>query len=459
MAEGSRWFCDHAWLGRDGVADDVAIDVAAGRITRVATGAARPVDAVHLEGLTLPGFANAHSHAFHRGLRSRAQSGRGSFWTWRDEMYRLAATLTPEHYRDLARATFAEMVLAGYVAVGEFHYLHHDPKGHPYSEPNAMGEALLIAAGEAGIRLSLLDTCYLEAGPHRPVEGAQVRFCDGDAEAWAVRVERLAADAAPLRDRALVGAAIHSLRAVPPGDAAFVARFAARANMALHVHALEQLREIDEVTTAYGAGPLQLLEEAGALGPSTTVVHATHARPVGIAALGSSGTGVCLCPTTERDLADGIGPARRLADAGAPLCVGSDSQAVIDPFEELRAVELDERLVSGTRGNFDATYLLEAGTAAGHRALGWPDAGRLVEGARADLVTVSLASPRLAGALVADPGPTRSAALMAAAVFVTLASDVTDVVVDGRRIVEAGRHVLVAEPAADLRRALRALEG
>ncbi len=161
------------------------ISVAGDRIIAIGAGADRPADAVHLRGLTLPGFANAHSHAFHRALRGRTQAGQGTFWTWREEMYRVAEALTPENYYQLARATYAEMALTGVTAVGEFHYVHHGPGGAPYADPNAMGRALVAAAGDAGVRVTLIDACYLESAPGRPVEGAQVRFADKSAEAWA----------------------------------------------------------------------------------------------------------------------------------------------------------------------------------------------------------------------------------------------------------------------------------
>ena len=376
---------EHALLDT-GVESDVVLDVEDGLITAVGVGGGGGVGRT-LPGLTLPGFANCHSHAFHRALRGHTQREHGSFWTWREQMYAVAADLTPDSYFELARTTYAEMVATGITAVGEFHYLHHQPDGTPYDDPNEMGKALLAAAEDAGIRIRLLDTCYLTSGFGRPPEGVQVRYSDGDAHAWA---ERLAAF-----DDERVGAAIHSVRAVPRDQLPVVVE-AAR-GLPLHVHLSEQVAENDACLAATGMTPTQLLAEAGALGPLTTAVHATHLRDDDIRLLGESHTNVCFCPTTERDLADGIGPARRLHDAGATLTLGSDSHAVIDLIEEMRAVEMHERLSSQERGHWSALELLAAATYDGHRSLGFPDAGRIAPGQRADLVTVDLGSIRTRG--------------------------------------------------------------
>ncbi|MDH2444626.1 formimidoylglutamate deiminase [Amnibacterium sp. CER49] len=431
----TRWFADAAWLGGDTAATDVLIEAADGRITAVVPGAEQPADAEHLRGLVLPGLANVHSHAFHRALRGRTHRGDGTFWTWRDDMYALAAVLTPDTYRDLARAVFAEMVLAGVTAVGEFHYLHHAPGGRPYADPNAMGEALLDAAAEAGIRITLLDTCYLRGGFDRPLEGPQRRFGDGDADAWGERVSALR----PSGD-ARVGAAVHSVRAVPPEQLGTVAGWAEARRAPLHVHLSEQRAENEACLAATGRTPATLLAEAGVLGANTTAVHATHPTDDDVALLGGSRTTVCFCPTTERDLADGIGPARALADAGAPLALGSDSNAVIDLLEEARGMELDERLASERRGRFRTAELLEAASAGGHAALGRQGGGRIAQGAPADLVAVALDSVRLAGA--------RPETVLESAVFAATAADVHAVVIGGRRLVAEGRHTTIDVPRA-----------
>ncbi|SCG18115.1 formiminoglutamate deiminase [Micromonospora echinofusca] len=438
----TRWLAEYAWLPDHAEPTaDVLIETADGRITGVTpltAGSTPPAgvevmaDAVRLPGLTLPGLANAHSHAFHRALRGRTHGGRGDFWTWRDRMYDVARRLDPDSYLALARAAYAEMALAGITCVGEFHYVHHDPDGTPYADPNAMGAALVEAAAHAGIRITLLDTCYLTATVDgEPLAGPQRRFGDGDALRWAERVDAFR----PTDDHVRVGAAIHSVRAVPAGQLATVAGWADRRGAPLHVHLSEQPAENDACRAVHGCTPARLLADRGALGPGTTAVHATHLTGGDLTLLADAGTGVCLCPTTERDLADGIGPARRMADVGLPLSLGSDSHAVVDLFEEARAVELDERLRTRRRGHFSAAELRDAATVGGHAALGWRDAGRLAVGARADLVSVRLDSPRTAG--VPPVGVW----------FAAGAADVTHVVVDGRPVVRDGRHLTVDVPA------------
>ena len=285
------------------------------------------------------------------------------------------------------------MVQAGISAVGEFHYLHHGPGGVPYDDPNAMGAALIAAAADAGLRITLLDTCYLQGGIGVELDDTQRRFSDGDALAWATRASALQ-DGPTVR----IGAAIHSVRAVDPAAIEVVAAWASERGAALHAHVSEQPAENEQSVAAFGRTPTELLADRGALGERFTAVHATHVTDGDLDLLGGAGCWCCLCPTTERDLADGIGPARAMRDAGAHLTLGSDSHAVIDLLEEARAVELDERLASGVRGSHDAPSLLRAATAHGHVSLGWPDAGRIEPGAFADLTTVGLDSVRTAGA-------------------------------------------------------------
>ncbi|MDQ0795990.1 formimidoylglutamate deiminase [Streptomyces sp. B1I3] len=441
----ATYWMSHAWLGTH-VEPGVALDVAGGRIAGVRTGVELPPPgAVALRGLTLPGLANTHSHAFHRALRSTVQVGSGTFWTWRDLMYRAASRLTPDTYYDLARATYAEMALAGITAVGEFHYLHHAPGGTPYDNPNAMGEALIAAAAGAGIRITLLDTAYLAAGFGQKPTRHQLRFSDTTADAWAERASLLKGD----DGQTLIGAAIHSVRAVPAGELATVTRWAQEREAPLHVHLSEQTAENDACIAAHGRTPTRLLADHGVLGPRTTGIHNTHLTAEDIELLGSSRTGTCMCPTTERDLADGIGPAAALQRAGSPLSLGSDSHAVIDLFEEARAMELDERLRTHARGHWTAAALLRAASADGHAALGRPDAGTLEPGAPADLTTVALDSVRTAG-----PAPRLAAEV---AVFAASAADVRHTVVAGRHIVRDGHHTLVEDVPQALTSAIAAL--
>ncbi|MFJ9199700.1 formimidoylglutamate deiminase [Streptomyces flaveolus] len=446
------YWLEHAWLGthvEPGVAVTVAVSGSAaerdGRITAVRTDTPTPPPGAEiLRGLTLPGLANAHSHAFHRALRGTVQVGSGTFWTWREVMYSVADRLTPEAYHDLARAVYAEMALAGITTVGEFHYVHHAPGGTPYADPNAMGEALIEAAAEAGVRITLLDTCYLSAGFGEPPNAHQLRFSDGTADAWAERCSVLKE-----RDHARIGAAIHSVRAVPADQLATVARWAEERRAPLHVHLSEQTAENDACRRAHGRTPTRLLADHGVLGPRTTGVHNTHLTDEDIALLGDSRTGTCMCPTTERDLADGIGPAPALQRAGSPLSLGSDSHAVVDLLEEARAMELNERLRTRTRGHWTAAALLRAATADGHAALGWDDAGRIEAGARADLTTIALDSVRTAGPLPRLGAET--------AVFAATAADVRHTVVGGRHVVRDGVHTHVPDVPQALARAVEAL--
>ena len=384
-----------------------------------------------LSGLVLPGFANVHSHAFHRALRGRTHGAGGTFWTWRSRMYELAARLDPTSYYELARAVYGEMALAGFTTVGEFHYLHHAPGGVRYNDPNAMAEALRAAAADAGIRLTLLDACYLAGGIDTPLSPEQQRFSDGSAEAWAERAAALRADGT-MR----VGAAIHSVRAVPRADLPAVAAFGGP----LHVHLSEQPAENEQCLAAYGLSPTELLAEAGALARRTTVVHATHLSTRDIELLGKATVGACLCPTTEADLADGIGPARELADAGCLIALGTDQHAVVDPFAEARALEHGERLRTGQRGRFSPLELLQALTAAGLVGLGWSDAPL-------DLVAIRMDSVRTAGC-------TPDQALLAAT-----AADIHTVVVGGKVIVRDGWHETLGDVGRLLDNAIGRLWG
>jgi formiminoglutamate deiminase len=425
-----KLWAPYAWLGGNAPARDVLIEVDGDRIISVVADSP-PGGAERLGGVLLPGLANAHSHAFQRALRGRTHAESGSFWTWRKQMYELAGALDPDSMLALARATFAEMALAGVTVVGEFHYVHHAPGGAAYTDPNAMGEAVIEAAAQAGLRLTLLDACYLHGGLEP--DPVQKRFFDADAEAWAARVSEL-----PSREKARVGAAIHSMRAVQPEAAARVARWATEHSAPLHAHVSEQPAENEACREVYGATPTALLHFEGALSERFTAVHATHVSEEDMALLGRTRAFCCLCPTTERDLADGIARARRLRDAGARLAVGTDSNAVIEPFEEARAVELDERLASGVRGRHSAVSLLEAATASGYASLGWPEGGAIAPGRLADLIAVRTNGVRLTGV--------PASALLDAVVFAASAGDVSDVLVGGEFVVRDGVHGAIEVP-------------
>lgn len=415
----TAYWAAYAWLP-GGLARDVTLEVAGGRFARVVPATA-PGGSTRLTGVVLPGFADGHSHAFHRALRGRV--GGATFWSWREGMYAVAARLDPDSYLALARAAYAELALAGVTAVGEFHYLHHGPGGVPYSAPNAMGSAVAQAAAEAGLRLTLLDTCYLTGGltgdGYQPLAGVQTRFGDPSVEAWALRVADLR-PAGGLR----IGAAVHSVRAVPAAALSTVASLGGP----LHVHLSEQPAENEACRAFHGRTPTALLDAHGVLSRRTTAVHATHLTPSDVDTLARTGTGACFCPSTEADLADGIGPATALRDAGVRLGLGTDQHVSADLLAEARDLERHQRLATGRRGVFSPAELVAALT--DHAALGWTDAGRLEPGARADLVAVALDSPRTAGA---DP-----AQIMLAAGT----PDVRTVMTDGRIVVQDGHHRL-----------------
>lgn len=402
----SEYWCELAWLGGPEPSPGVLIETEGERIASVAVGAGAPGGSVRLAGLTLPGLANAHSHCFQRALRGRTQArAGGSFWTWREQMYALAGALDEPRFEALARATFAEMALAGITLVGEFDYIHYS-------------EAIIRAAAAAGIRLTLIDACYLRGGLER--------FRDADVEAWVARVDELA-NATSGAPAVRPAAAIHSVRAVDPDSARVVASFAAERGWPLHAHVSEQPAENEWCIGEHDLTPIALLARAGAISERFTAVHATHLTGGDADMLAGSGAYCCMCPTTERDLADGIGTAPGI------LTLGTDSQSVIDLFEEARAVELDERLRTGTRGNRGAVDLAAAATGGGYASLGWPEGGRIEPGALADLVAVSLDSVRLAG--------TRHSDALDAVIFGGAASDVHHVLVGGREVVRAGAHV------------------
>jgi formiminoglutamate deiminase len=374
-------------------------------------------------------------------------------------MYQVASRLDPDSYFRLARAVYAEMTLAGVSCVGEFHYLHHQPDGRRYADANAMGHALIRAATEAGLRMTLLDTCYLagglapaEAQKWLPLSGPQLRFGDGDGSRWAARVSDLGFDQhGMISPYVKAGTAIHSVRAVPRNQMHAVVAWARRWGAPLHVHMSEQQAENEACRALYGVSPARLLYDEDVLGPRTTVVHATHVDADDLDHLGGCQVFACLCPTTERDLGDGLAPACALAAAGCRLTLGTDSHAVVDMFEEARGVEYAERLARRSRGHFGADALLGAATLHGHASLGWPDAGEIAPGAWADLVTVSLDGVRAAG--VADNVAAE------AAVFAATSADVRNVVIGGRDVVRDGVHQLVGDVPGELSRSIRAVLG
>jgi formiminoglutamate deiminase len=432
-----------AWRGGEEAIANVRITVSNSVITSVENGVDAQAGDVRITGVVMPGFVNAHSHAFHRALRGRTHGGAGDFWSWRTPMYEIANRLTPETYGELAAMTFAEMALSGITGVGEFHYIHHQQDGTRYANPNEMGLAMVAASQRAGIRMALLDVAYLHAGLDKPEPLAeQKRFSDGTIDNWLDRVDALGEGG----EGWTVGMAPHSVRAVHPNELEEIV--ANRHGKVVHVHVSEQPAENAACIAATGKTPTQVLFDAGMLGRHFTAVHATHLTATDISLLCSSHSGVCMCPTTERDLADGVGPASSLSVGGAVLSIGTDSNAFIDMFEEARAVETDERLVTGKRGVHSPASLLIAATSGGATALGWGQHGIQI-GAPADFIALSLNSVRLASF---------DAAHAAAHIVHSAApADVRDVWVGGRQIVQDHQHLSLSDVVGGLGRAIAAV--
>jgi formimidoylglutamate deiminase len=294
---------------------------------------------------------NAHSHAFQRGLRGRAErveEADDDFWSWREAMYSLAGELEPDSIERASRAAYEEMAAAGYGAVGEFHYVHHRPDGQPYDDPNAMAKATARAARGAGLQIVMLPAAYARAGPGKPPEPRQRRFCDASPEAFLERVDALTTWA-DTQEGVSVGVAAHSTRAVPAEWLEAIAEHSETHGLVRHVHAAEQPRELEEIEAEHGCSPIELLERTGFLGPLASVVHAIHVSERDIELIWASGATVVSCPTTEGNLGDGHPPLLKLRDAGIPIAIGSDSNVRIDPFEEARELETLARREGLTR--------------------------------------------------------------------------------------------------------------
>ncbi|HLI70297.1 MAG TPA: formimidoylglutamate deiminase [Ktedonobacteraceae bacterium] len=377
----------------------------------------------------LPGFVNTHSHVFQRALRGhthRPLSQQDTFWTWRRAMYAEANRLDPDLLYTNALSAYREMLAAGYTTVGEFHYVHHQPGGRPYANPNAMSEAILQAGREAGIRVVLLMTAYARSGFDRPPEEKQRRFCDASVAAYLERVEALR------KTGVHVGVAPHSVRAVPESWFRAIAQYSRAHRLPLHVHADEQVAEIEQTRAACGCTPIELLERYDALHELTTIVHATHASAAEIELLARSGSTICLCPTTEGDLGDGIAPYAELLAADIPLAIGADSNTRLDPIEELRWAEYSARMRYQRRRVLVADeqtspgpQLLAMGTKNGARALGLAG-GEIAVGQPADFVALNLNHLSLAGWTSED--------LLDVLFFGTSADVIAGTWVQGRRI-------------------------
>jgi formimidoylglutamate deiminase len=365
--------------------------------------------------LELPALASAHSHAFQRGMRGEAQrpgpSASDDFWSWRTAMYALADSLTPESIHAISRVAYRELRAAGVRTVGEFHYVHHQPGGAPYEDRTLLADAVIEAARAEGLRIALLRVIYARAGAGRAPEGAQRRFSDASLDAALADVEALRARYGGCDD-VRIGVAPHSVRAVPPAWLGEIARYAGERGLMLHMHVAEQPAEIEASVAETGRRPVELLAERGVLGERFVAVHATHLAPHEPALLGAARAFVCLCPTTERDLGDGLPDVAALVAAGVRLCTGIDSHVLTDPFEDLRCVELGERLRTGRRvalrgggATTPAEALWHIGSQLGAEACGFAEPGGVLVIDRGAPALALVREERLLDAVVYSGSP------------------------------------------------------
>lgn len=410
----------------------------AGKIVRVAASEEVP-DAVRLQGRALlPGMINAHSHAFQRVIRGRtehrSQHTTDSFWTWREEMYAAANRLEAEDIYNISRMAFLEMALSGITAVGEFHYIHHQRDGLPYSDPNLLEREVIRAARDVGIRIALLRVAYARAGYQTEANPLQVRFIE-DPDAYLQRLEQLLGAPELSEGAAWVGVAPHSVRAVPLDYLKPIVAFANERELPVHMHVAEQPAEVSACIEEYGRSPVALLETEGLLSKRFTAVHAIHVTPKAIASLARAGAFVCACPTTERNLGDGVVPVDAYFDAGVRIALGSDSQIQIDLLEDARELEYHLRLQKMQRNVLApdlARKLFDCATVSGAMSIGLHGGGKIEAGSPADFFTVDLNDLSIAGA-TAD-------SLLTNIVFSLSRTAVRDVIVGGKQIISHGLH-------------------
>jgi formimidoylglutamate deiminase len=389
----------------------------------------------------LPGFVNVHSHSFQRLIRGKAESRNVSgkdFWSWRGTMYHAASQLGPQDVYDVARMAFLEMALAGTTTVGEFHYLHNAPDGRPYDDPNLLSKQVIAAAQSVGIRIVLLRTAYLRSGHNLPRDPGQIRFFEST-NAFLENIGALVQDYSVGSSEVRFAVAPHSIRAVALSDLKEIAAWTRDNNLPLHMHVSEQIAENTACLGEYGLTPVALLNRERLLGPDFTGVHAIHISSNEIAMLAAATSTICSCPTTERNLGDGIFAADHVMAAGIRVALGSDSQAQIDPLEDTRELDYHLRLQQEERAILDqiagktlATALFECATVQGASALALPGGG-LTPGSFADFFTVDLNDLSIAGHSAEN--------LLPMIVFSLNRSAIRDVVVNGRYVLRDQKHV------------------
>lgn len=393
----------------------------------------------------LPGLVNGHSHSFQRLIRGVAEhcgpSG-DDFWAWRNTMYRAAATLMPDEIFDVARMAFLEMALSGITAVGEFHYLHRQKDGSAYEDPNLLAKRVMDAAISVGIRICMLRVAYARAGYELPPNPGQKRFYE-NCDEYLESVSLLARDMESAPATVSMGLAPHSIRAVTLVDLKRIVAFADERHLPIHMHIAEQPAEIEACIREYGFSPIRLLSQHGLLSSRMTLVHAIHTVPDEVAALAKSGVTICSCPTTERNLGDGIIDADEAIKQGVSFCFGSDSQATVDLLEDARELDYHLRLKRQKRVLLDqlngvdiSERLFRYATAGGAKSLQTGN-GVLEQGSAADFFTVDLNDVSIAGASSKD--------LLSAIVFSLTRTAICDVVVNGQTIVKDGKHSQATE--------------
>jgi len=382
----------------------------------------------------LPGMVNAHSHAFQRIIRGRteyrSQNTNDSFWTWREQMYAAANTLGPEELYAASRLAFLEMASTGITAVGEFHYIHHSPDGTPYNDPNLLAREVIRAARDVGIRIALLRVAYARAGYQVDNNPLQIRFIESN-DNYLNNLDQLLSSVDQTDGMSWIGVAPHSVRAVPLDHLKPIVDFANERRLPVHMHVAEQPAEVEACIKEYGRSPVALLDTEGLLSERFTAVHAIHVTPKAVDALARSGAGVCACPTTERNLGDGVIPADLYFKADVPVSLGTDSQVQIDLLEDARELEyhlrmqkLERNVLAPATGSL-AARLFECATVNGAKAIGF-DGGKLEVGRPADFFTVDLNDLSIAGWSLDD--------LLTNIVFSLSRTAIRDVVVNGKRL-------------------------
>jgi formimidoylglutamate deiminase len=421
-----------------------------GRIAHLASASEVESPARLTNRAVLPGLVNTHSHAFQRVIRGRTeyrtQNSMDSFWTWREIMYSAATRLTPEDLYDASRMAFLEMALSGITAVGEFHYIHNQPDGTPYDDPSMLALQVARAARDVGLRIALLRVAYARSGYRTEPNAQQARFIEKDPDVYLKNFAKLTSDLATSDDMVWAGIAPHSVRAVPLDYMKEVGRFANEQRVPVHMHVAEQPAEVSACIEEYGRSPVALLETEGLLSDLFTAVHAIHVTPKAAWMLGQSRAMVCACPTTERNLGDGVVPIDEFLKQRVRVSLGTDSHAQIDLLEDARELEYHLRLQKMERavlaGRDDdghsalAARLFNCASLNGAQSIGFPG-GELEAGRCADFFTVDLGDPSIAGSALDD--------LLSSIVFSLSRTAVKEVVVGGKIIVEDGRHPLQEE--------------